>query len=45
MTLKFAKKLPTMAIPDAKPALPNGLLPEPDVPDHTRGIDTSMAMQ
>ena len=45
MTLKFAKKLPTLgihykAIPDPEPTLPEGLLP--DLPDPTRGIDTSL---
>ena len=45
MTLKFAKKLPTLgihykAIPDPEPTLPEGLLP--DLPDLTRGIDTSV---
>ena len=44
-TLMFAKKLPTLgicckAIPDPEPTLPEGLLP--DLPDPTRGIDTSI---
>ena len=45
MTLKFAKKLPTLgihhkAIPDPEPTLPEGVLP--DLPDPTRGIDASL---
>ena len=45
VTWNFAKKLPTLgthykAIPDPEPTLPEGLLP--DLPDPTRGIDTSL---
>ena len=47
MTLRFAKKLPTLgirykAIPDLEPTLSKGLLPE--LPDPTRGIDTSLSL-
>ena len=43
MTVKFAKKLPTLgirykAIPDLEPTIPKGLLPY--LPNPTRGIDT-----
>ena len=47
MTLKFAKKLSTLAIcykaiPDLELTLSEGLLP--DLPDPTRGIDTSLVI-
>ena len=45
MTVKFAKNLPTLgirykSIPDLELTLPEGLLP--DLPNPTRGIDTSL---
>ena len=45
VTWNFAKKLPTLgthykATPDPEPTVPEGLLP--DLPDPTRGIDTSL---
>ena len=44
-TWNFVKKLPTLGthdktIPDPEPTLPEGLLP--DLPDPTRGIDSSL---
>ena len=47
MTPNFTKKLPTLgirykAIPDPEPTLPEGLLP--NLPDPTRGIDTSLLL-